>query len=111
MSTIVGATGPLQAPFFLNLGLSRQGIVGTKATCQALSHISKTLLFGAVGFAFREHVPAIVLMSAMVVVGTRIGSALLERVDERTFVILFKTALTVIAVRLIAWDGWKLLSG
>jgi uncharacterized membrane protein YfcA len=35
----VGAAGPLIAPFFLNLGLSRQAIIGTKAASQALGLI------------------------------------------------------------------------
>lgn len=111
MTTIVGATGPLQAPFFLNLGLSRQGIVGTKAFCQALGHIAKTLVFGIVGFAFLEYVSLIVAMSLMVVWGTRIGSRILDRVDERTFVRLYRGVLSVIAVRFILWDGWRLVAG
>ena len=44
-----------------------------------------------------------------VIAGTWVGSQLLERVDERTFTILFKTVLTGVALRLILWEGWKLL--
>ena len=33
LNMTVGATGPLIAPFFLNLGLTRQSLVGTKAAC------------------------------------------------------------------------------
>jgi uncharacterized membrane protein YfcA len=110
MSTIVGATGPLQAPFFLRLGLTRHGIVGTKAACQSLSHVSKTIVLGAVGFAFVEHVPLIAAMAVMVIAGTWVGSQLLERVNERAFLWIFKSALTLIAIRFILWDGWYVLA-
>lgn len=109
MSTIIGATGPLQAPFFLHLGLARQGVVGTKAACQMLSHLSKTAVLGLVGFAYFDHVALIAAMSAMVMAGTWTGSHLLERVNERHFVLLFKSTLTLIALRFVLWDGWHLI--
>ncbi|MFQ5417155.1 MAG: sulfite exporter TauE/SafE family protein [Myxococcota bacterium] len=51
----IGATGPLLAPFFLNLGLARQSIIGTKAAAQALGHLVKIVVFGFAGFAFAEY--------------------------------------------------------
>jgi uncharacterized membrane protein YfcA len=111
LNMIVGATGPLLAPFFLNLGLPRQGLIGTKAACQALGHVSKVLLFGLVGFAFADHVPLLALMCAMVVAGTAVGSRLLDRIDERTFVWLYKTALTLVALRLLVVELWRAVTG
>lgn len=111
LGVVVGATGPLIAPFFLNLGLTRQALVGTKAACQALGHVAKIILFGIAGFAFAGYLPLLAAMSALVVAGTWAGSRLLERVDERTFTALFKTALTLIALRLVAWDGWLWVQG
>ena len=35
---------------------------------------------------------------------------LLERVDERSFDVLYRGALTLVALRLVLWDGWKLLT-
>ena len=110
LGPLVGATGPLAAPFFLNLGLSRQGIVGTKAATQTLGHISKTIVFGAAGFAFREHIAVLIAMWAAVLCGTWLGSRLLERVNERTFDWLYRGTLTLVALRLVAWDGYHLLA-
>ncbi len=110
VNVTVGATGPLIAPFFLNLGLARQAIVGTKAACQSLGHVAKILLYGIVGFAYPEYLTPLLTMSALVVAGTWFGSRLLDRVDERSFTILFKTALTLVALRLVLVDGWKWLS-
>ena len=109
LSVVIGATGPLIAPFFLNLGFSRQTIVGTKAACQALGHIAKIALFGVVAaFAYTDWALPLLLLAAMVIAGTWLGSRLLERVNERGFTILFKTALTLVALRLVLLEVWEL---
>jgi len=102
MNMTIGASGPLIAPFFLGLGLSRQALVGTKAACQAAGHLAKILLFGVVGFAFAEHGLFLVGAVAAVIAGTWLGSRILEHVSERAFVTLYRTVLTLIAIRLVA---------
>lgn len=97
----VGATGPLIAPFFLNLGLSRQGVVGTKAAAQALGHITKIGVFATAGFVFADYLPLLAAMCAAVMIGTWLGSKLLDRVNERSFVWLYRGVLTLIALRLV----------
>ena len=109
LSITVGATGPLIAPFFLDIGLTHQGIVGTKAACQTLGHLAKITVFGVAGFAFAEYLGPLLLLGAMVVVGTWIGSRLLEHVSELWFVRLYKGVLTLIAIRLVLWDAAGLL--
>ena len=111
LQVVIGATGPLIAPFFLNLGLSRQSLVGTKAACQTLGHLAKLLLFGLAGFAFQDFGLLLLSMSAAVIVGTWLGSRLLEKVNERVFTLLFKGFLTAVALRLVVWEGWKLIAG
>jgi len=101
LNVTIGAVGPLIAPFFLNLGLTRQALVGTKAACQTLGHLAKIAIFGAAGFAFADHAALLALLGAAVVAGTWLGSRILDRVDERTFVRLYQAVLTVIAVRLV----------
>jgi len=101
LNVSIGATGPLIAPFFLNLGLTRHALIGTKAACQTLGHLAKILVFGVAGFAFGASALLLALLCAMVVAGTWTGSRLLHRVDERSFTILYKTVLTLIALRLV----------
>jgi uncharacterized membrane protein YfcA len=110
LGVTIGATGPLIAPFFLNLGLVRQAIVGTKAACQTLGHVAKIILYGAIGFAFGDYLTLLLGMSVLVIAGTWVGSRLLDRVNERAFTILFRTALTLVALRLVLWDGARLLT-
>jgi uncharacterized membrane protein YfcA len=101
LNTTVGATGPLIAPFFLNLGLARQQVVGTMAACQALGHLAKLVVFGAAGFAFARFAAPLLLLALLVVLGTWVGSRLLDRVSERGFVWLYKALLTGIAIYLV----------
>lgn len=108
LNMTIGATGPLIAPFFLNLGLDRRALVGTKAACQALGHLVKIALFGVAGFAFAPHLALLVSAGACVVAGTWIGSRILERVSERFFRHLYMVVLTAIALRLLAGEAFAL---
>jgi len=109
LNMTVGAVGPLIAPFFLDLGLGRQGVIGTKAACQTLGHVVKIAVFGLAGFVFSDYLVPLVLLCAMAIAGTWIGSRLLDRVSERAFRWLYKGVLTIIAARLVIWEGLALL--
>jgi uncharacterized membrane protein YfcA len=111
LNPAVGATGPLQGPFFLDLGLSRQGVVGTFAACQTLGHFAKLLLFGAAGFAFLPHLAPLAALGLVVMAGTWVGSRLLDRVDERAFGWLYRGVLTAVAVWLLVAEGLLPLVG
>ena len=100
LNIAIGATGPLIAPFFLNLGLTRFALIGTKAACQMLGHLAKLVVFGIAGFAFQEWLPLLAVLCVCVVVGTWAGSRLLSHVSEVWFVRTYKTVLTLIALRL-----------
>ena len=73
-----------------------------------LGHLAKLAVFGVVGFAFGDWAAVLVLLCVAVVVGTWVGSRLLDRVDEKTFVRLYKGVLTLIALRLIGAVSIKL---
>ena len=109
MNCTVGATGPLIAPFFLNLGLTRFALVGTKAACQGMGHLAKLAVFGIAGFAYGAYALLLVLLCIAVVFGTAIGSRLLEQVDEHRFVVLYRTVLTAIACWLVLREGARLV--
>ena len=101
LNVIVGAVGPLIAPFFLGIGLERQAVIGTKAVCQMAGHIAKIVLFGAAGFAFWRYLGFYALAIPLVFAGTWVGSRILDQVNETVFTWLFKSALTVISTILI----------
>jgi uncharacterized membrane protein YfcA len=105
----IGAAGPLIAPFFLKIGLSRQAMIGTKAACQAAGHLVKIAIFGIAGFVFAEYAIPLALLAVSVIAGTWIGSQVLESVNERWFTRLYRGVLTLVALRLVVWEGWAWL--
>ncbi len=106
LGSLVGAVGPLVAPFVLHLGLSRRGIVGTAAACQGAGHLAKVAAFGWVGFSYGEHLGLLMAMSILVVAGTAAGSRLLDRLDEVFFTRLYRTVLVLVALRLVSSALW-----
>lgn len=110
LGPLVGATGPFIAPFFLGLGLTRFELIGTTAACQATGHLAKLALFGGAGFDFAAHAPLAAGMALAVVVGTTLGTRLLERIPERHFPLLYKAVLTLVALRLVATGLTTLLA-
>jgi len=108
-STSIGATGPIAAPFFLRLGLDRRALIGTQAASQTLQHLAKILVFGAVGFAFRDFALPLAALSATAIAGTWLGTLLLERVSEADFRALYMAVLTVVALRLVETQALALM--
>jgi len=105
LNMTIGAAGPLIAPFFLRIGLTRQALIGTKAACQAAGHLVKIAIFGIAGFVFADYAIPLALLCLSVIAGTWIGSQLLERVSERWFKWLYQGVLTLIALRLVIGEG------
>ena len=113
LGVVVGATGPLLAPFFLRGGFERTELIATKAVCQVFNHLLKIVAFSGLyplppgvpvppPFAFGEHLGLIVPMAVATIFGTATGSWLLERMGERLFVVVYKVVLTAMAAQLLA---------
>jgi uncharacterized membrane protein YfcA len=98
-STLVGATGPLLGPFVLALDLGTQGTIATLASCQIFQHASKVLLFGLRGFDLGGYLLPCLALSACAVVGSAIGTRLLDHLPEKAFKISVKIALSALALQ------------
>ena len=101
---IFGAVGPLTAPFYLSGRFFKEQLIGTKAVCQAYLHVIKILAFltwGDAPFTFDQHLVVIVPMATATIGGTFFGRWLLGFLSERAFFAIFKTVLTLLAVRLL----------
>lgn len=103
-NVLVGATGPLLAPFVLGLRLSRQAVIGTLAACQTLGHLVKVLLFGLWGFSFLAYAVPLLALCAAALAGSALGTRLLAHLPERGFRVGVRLVLTALAIR-IAWQG------
>ncbi len=107
LGCLMGATGPLLAPFFLRDDFTRQEIVANKAACQLMVHVVKVPVFLSLTFPYSHYLSTIVAMTFGVILGTKAGTLLLEKVSARQFLILVKAVMVLVAARLC----WKLSLG
>ncbi len=98
---LVGATGPILAPFFLRDDLTKEEIVATKAAAQMFTHLLKVPLFIALAFPYGEYSLLLGIMILMAVLGTKCGVYLLGKVSQEIFVKVYKFALLISALRLL----------
>ena len=101
-TVFIGATGPLIAPFFLKSKLTKENIIANKAACQAISHLGKIPLFILFfKFDYFAEMNILIPLVIAVFVGTNIGKHILKFIPDKTFRILFKAVLSIIAIKLI----------
>ena len=101
-TVFIGATGPLIAPFFLKGKLTKETIIANKAICQAISHAGKIPLFiFFFQFDYLAEVEVLFPLIIAVFIGTNLGKQILAFIPEKVFQLLFRGALTVIAIKLI----------
>ena len=101
-SIFIGAVGPLIAPFFLKNNLKKENVIANKAACQIISHLAKVPIFiFYFDLDYSDHLELLLPLMISVYFGTIIGKRLLGFISEKSFKILFKISLSIIAVRLI----------
>ena len=102
-SIFVGATGPLIAPFFINRNLCKEEIIANKAASQMITHITKIPLFYFIfDFNYYSEYKILIPLILAVFIGTNFGKKILKIIPEKLFKILFKSALSIISIKLIA---------
>ena len=94
------------SPAFKAATRDHPAFVATFAFAQVFNHLAKIVVFGLAGLAWSEHTGMMIVGIIGVVVGTRIGSQWMRRVDARLLDGLFAAAVTAGALRLLL--GWVL---
>ena len=96
-----GAAGPLLDAFFTQFDRGRYGILATKSATQVVAHSVKVgyfLSFGAsMGTSF-EGAGCIGGAALMAVIGTGVGTKLLERISDRNFARFSRGVLVVLSI-------------
>ena len=105
LNMIVGVVAPVIGVLIIRKELSKEDYVGTLGFYGVLTNFAKLVAFILVGFSVTKYGPAILAMVPAVVAGTWAGKHLLGRISERVFMVLFKSTLTALALKLIVWDS------
>ena len=83
---LAGASGPLLDVFYLHSQMTRHEVVASKAITQAFGHVLKIGYYGVIiGSSATLPTPFLMLAMAAAVLGTRLGTTLLDRINERRF--------------------------
>jgi uncharacterized protein len=95
LNVLAGVAGPLLDVFFVESKLDRYGIVATKAATQAISHAAKIGFWASlVDGDLRVEDAGATVVAALV--GTWLGSRLLDHIDEALFRKATKTIVLVL---------------
>lgn len=107
---LAGASGPLLDVFYLNSPLTRQEIVANKALTQTLGHILKMIYYGLI-ISVATTIPPLLLTVALImaIVGTRLGTWLLHRWNDRDFQKISQLIILSIATLCLLQGGRMLL--
>ncbi len=85
VSTLVGTAGPIMNPFYLNAGVVKEEMIGTKAASTLLMQVLKVAVFATVGLLTPDVLRYGLLLGAGAVVGNALGKLLLERMRTAWF--------------------------
>ena len=101
LAIIAGAVGPMIAPFFIRDDLKKEEIVATKASLQMFAHFMKIPAFFYLDFDYQSHLDLIILLGVIAIIGTKVGTLILPKVDNQLFRKLFKFVLGLSGIKII----------
>lgn len=101
LSLIVGATGPLSTSILTRHLGDKNKIIATGAIFMTISHLSKILIFGLIGFDFSAYSTLIIAMSAGAIVGSYLGTRFRQQLDNQRYLTIVKILLTILALQMI----------
>lgn len=101
LGMFVSATGMVIAPFLASASPDRRNYAATVGTLMAFTHVMKLVAFGLLGVAIGAYVPLMAAMIATAACGNLVGRYALDIMTEGVFRLLFKLAVTVLALRLL----------
>lgn len=101
-SSLLGAAGPLAAPFFLAKGLIGGAYIGTEATASLAIHLTKVAAYGA-GSLLSVHVLQLgLVLTPAIVAGAWAGRRTIMWMNARVFVLVIEAGMLVAAILLLA---------
>lgn len=92
-SALLGSVGPLTAPFFLALGLTRGAYIGTEAAGALTMHLTKIATYGAGDLLTGQVLLLGAALTPATLLGAWTGKKIVGRISERGFVLLVELGL------------------
>ncbi len=100
-SLFIGASGPITMAFLPRSKLTRQQLVATHAAIMVLQHGFKIVALGLLGFIYTPWIGLLIAMLVSGFAGALAGRAILWRIPEEKFKLIFNMVLTLLALRML----------
>jgi uncharacterized membrane protein YfcA len=98
LSSLVGSVGPIMTPFFLGHGLRRGAYIGTEALCTVGTYVARGIVFGRYALLTPSTVLVGLYLGGISILGAWVGRRIVERMTDRTFLILIEALLVVLGL-------------
>jgi uncharacterized membrane protein YfcA len=101
LGPIIGTVDPLLSPFFLRDDFTKENLIANKSFFQSLIHLSKIPFFIFLGFNYIQFGPVIIVLLLGGLLGSYTGLRILDRINRKVFIVLFKGILFLVAIKLV----------
>jgi uncharacterized membrane protein YfcA len=101
LGMLVGATGPLGAAVLRHYNQGRDWLVVNTAVYMSVNHALRVAAFALLGFSFSPWLGLLLGMVIAGILGSWAGTKLRSRIPQKTFQLLFKILVTLLALRMI----------
>jgi uncharacterized membrane protein YfcA len=101
LGVVIGAVGPILAPFFLRGQFKKEELIATKALCQSATHLMKIIAFASFPLGALEQWDLLPPLVVAVILGTFLGKKLLQKLSEGRFIFIYRLVLTLLASKLL----------
>ncbi|WP_045964472.1 sulfite exporter TauE/SafE family protein [Vibrio nigripulchritudo] len=102
LGLVVGATGPLALSVLTKDLEDKNQIIATSALFMTISHLSKIVVFGVIGFSLTGNLSLLTVMVICSVLGSFIGTQLRRTANNEKWIYAIKALLTIMAIKMIA---------
>jgi uncharacterized membrane protein YfcA len=108
LSGLLGSIGPLLNPFYLNYGLDKEEMLGTKSTHMIVVHLIKIITYASFGALTWSDCKYGLLIGLAAFPGNWIGQKLLEKISQEQFKQIVLTFVALSGV-FILWEKRSML--
>lgn len=102
LGMIVAVTGPLLSAFFMMNGITKEEMISTKSVCQAVTQLTKMLMFASViSFDFSKYGIMLIFLAIVTFLGTWLGKNLIAKIPDKQYDTLNNLLLGLVALSMI----------
>jgi uncharacterized protein len=101
ISSVVGGTGPVVAPWLLRYGLVKETFIGTEAVGAAAIHVFKLSVWSGAGLIKPHDILLLLPLGVVMVFGSFFGTRIVRRMDTRIFRVVLMLTLAAVGIRFL----------